>query len=149
MRLTELIQRFESINLISEAEEVMRDTERTLVGYNQAQMYGWGEDNKGNKLPPYKSDDYARYKHGRNPQPGLGTPDYYLTGTMFSLMKAVIGGGKYSITSDAPYTGELIARGADPFGLQPRVQYSYSKEVLYPRLRRRISQITGLRLKSK
>lgn len=146
----DMLRRFESVNLEQEAEYILNDTERTIVGYNQAQMYVKGEGADGNKFRPYSrspmGQEYAEMKHAMNPQPGFGNPDYYLTGEMYSRMFAEAKAGKLTITSSAPHTSKLLERGGDPFGLQPESKDHYIKNVFHPAFLRRIAEKTGVRI---
>lgn len=98
-----------SLDLESVAIETMENTTEELIRLNKEQLLH-GKTSDGDLLAPYRSEDYANYKHGLNPLPGFGTPDYRLTGAFFSGFVVTISGDVEDIHSTDPKTQKLEDR---------------------------------------
>lgn len=77
---TRLSDNFNKVDLTTLTSEVAAQNEPELAALNRKQLYEKGEDSEGNKLKKYRRAKYARVKHEMNPLPGLGNPDFYVTG---------------------------------------------------------------------
>ena len=141
-----MLNRFRALNLEAIAAEVAEGTEQDLITLNQNQLF-MGQDADGKPLPRYHSFKNARVKNAMNPLPGLGIPDYKLTGEMYRQMFVDFdSNGKYIIKSAVPYFGKLTARGGNPFGVQPNNKEVYTRNVFNGKFVQIVSRQTGVKV---
>lgn len=143
--IDEMLAAFRSINLEQEIAKAIEITETAYLDAQRQQLYN-GLDGNGLPLPSYHSSKYARAKADMNPLPGLGTPDYKLTGALYSNMYVDFIGDLVQTKSNVSYFGDLTARGGDPFTLNENSKEKYSNDNLYPVLMQNLSEITGVGL---
>ena len=142
----EMLQKFQALDLEKETAEAIRETERELTDKVRYQLFVKGEDATGKRLRPYRNKRYARYKHQRNPLPGEGNPDFFLTGETHRALFAKPQGDKilYGSTSEnAPLLEQRDGPGV--FAPSPESIQDYSAETLHPLVIRRIKYLTGTR----
>ena len=86
------------------------------------------------RLKRYRNNKYARVKNEMNPLPGLGNPDFILTGAFTSKIQTEVSGGLIGTHSYDEKAPELEARdGADNiYGLGPARHKVYVEESLQP-----------------
>jgi hypothetical protein len=140
-------ERWKSINLQDQVAEIASDNENAIAEYNRKQLYEQGEKADGSKLKKYRNPKYARVKHELNPKPGLGNPDFKVTGEFLKSIFADVRG--HSLILDAAdYKVEFLINrdGEDIFGLQDENKLLVWSKVLRAPLLYRISAITGAKL---
>lgn len=143
--VNQMLGKFKALNIENEAAQVLEDTEQELLTFNRNQLFR-GEGADGKKLPRYPNGKYAEYKNALNPLPGLGVPDYKVSGDLYNQMAIDFKAGKLAIFSTVSYVGKVVARGGDPFGLQPSSKAAYVRINFNPRFVRNISSKTGTRV---
>lgn len=142
---TELLAKLEQLDLQRIKEQTAQETVEQAADLNRAQLFQRGEDSQGRKLSKYRNARYARYKNQRNPQPGLGNPDAYLTGDLFRRLKMAVAGNLVTFDSDSPHAVFMVRRdGPQIFGLTDDSMQRYRAEVYYPAAVDKIKAITGL-----
>ncbi len=143
----DLIRNSQALNVESEAVTSIQRTEKDMAELNREQLAA-GFDAQGDRLMPYRSRDYAEFKHQMNPEPGLGNPDLILTGAFVHSLR-VRGQGKNIIfhASDIKADDLLKKYGDDVLGLSDRQQEYYNEDVFYPVFSKRIENKTGLKMK--
>ena len=142
--IAEMLRRFQAIDLTAEAAEIITDNPDELLNLERKQLFEMGEDSKGQKLKPYRNPKYARAKNELNPLPGLGTPDYYVTGDFQRSLTLAVQG--QSVIFDATnYKLEfLLDRSPELLGVTDDSISAY-RGVLLPAIVRRIMIKTGTR----
>lgn len=141
----DMLKRFRKLNTTKLAEQTIRQTKEGYVQMNKDQLYtGEGADN--NKIPAYRSKAYANLKAQLNTLPGLGIPDYYLTGKMYSKMQLKITANSVKVISTVDYYNDLIARGGDPFGLNDDSKQQYYKLYFRPIFMQKLADTLGVKL---
>jgi len=141
----DMLNKFKRLNLQKIAADTIKQTKDAYVQYNKDQLYtGGGAD--GNRLPAYRSKAYAAMKAQQNSLPGLGIPDYYLTGRMYSKMQLQISKDTVKVISKVEYYEDLANRGGDPFGLSPDSKQDYYYKWFRPIFIRAIADKTGTKL---
>lgn len=103
--INDVYQRFKSFDPYRVAAQAMAKTGDKLIEINQEQLYhGFGSD--GNKIGWYKNpfrSEYSLMKHEKNPLPGKGRPDLYLTGRTYETMEVDFNGDQIEYLMDDPY----------------------------------------------
>ncbi|MBS1988755.1 hypothetical protein JST56_07255 [Candidatus Dependentiae bacterium] len=137
------------IDLRKESTQAAADHEKELADLNRKQLYEKGETANGKKLKKYKNPKYARVKHQMNPLPGLGNPDFRLTGEFQeSVFSDVRVDGKIIFDASDPKVEFLVERdGESIFGLQPENEKTAWADILKPPVVLKIAQLTGAKLK--
>ena len=84
---------------------------------NRKQMYA-GIRTDGEKIKPdYHNSNYAKYKQAKNPIPGLGTPDLFLTGKFYKTLDTELVGMTMKVKTGVDYGEKLRNKYPDIFGL--------------------------------
>src|SRR5579862_6482787 len=106
----ETIDDLERLDIAAIVQEALEEKKQEYIRLNLEQLYeGLGSD--GQKLTPkYRSNKYARVKNEMNPAPGLGTPDFYVTGQLYDNTFADVDSGGLEIDSRMDYTPKLEER---------------------------------------
>lgn len=138
-----MLRRWEALNLPEITGEAIEQTRDEAIRLQQAQLFLKGEKSDGTKLKPYKSDAYSRKKHAMNPNPGLGQPDFKLTGELYREMFIDVQGDRVVFDSASSHAMRMIERDGDKiFGLQPASKEAYAPFYM-PLVQRSIKQQTG------
>jgi hypothetical protein len=126
-------QALEDLDLQEISRIVVEKTAPKISELNVDQLRH-GLTSQETRLRPYRGAKYARVKHEMNPLPGLGNPDFILTGAFTGAIRTEVQGdtvGTHSYNEKAP---ELEARdGADKiYGLGSERHNEYVQETLQP-----------------
>lgn len=136
--IKELYRRVLALNTDDAIEQAVSETADEYLKENQKQLFE-GFDREGQHLRRYRSAKYARVKNQMNPLPGLGNPDFYVTGDFYrgQHVRATAQGITTDLTD--PKSAELLRRDPNIIGLGGAYRMEYIG-VLHPALVRRIRQ---------
>jgi hypothetical protein len=83
------------------------------LGLNRGQLHD-GQDNTGSlQSPLYASEQYALGKEEMNPVPGLGVPDFFVSGDYYNSIQVKVLRGEYSIytySTGVDYSAKIEAK---------------------------------------
>jgi len=151
MTIQDLLDKVESLNLEEAIPQLIRDTDYSIEGYNEHQLlFGIKRDvkspsDKGSIIGRYKNDSYASFKHMKNPDPGFGIPDLFLTGSFQKNMFVIPEGLGFEVDSFDSKTTELVAKyGQGIFGLTEENLKEYAHGAFFEAFRKYITNKTGL-----
>ncbi len=131
-------------DLIEETIHVAENNEKVIADFNRVQLYEKGETVDGKKLKKYRNAKYARVKNSMNPLPGLGNPDFYVTGEFQKSIFADVRGKSIILDAADPKVEFLVERdGEGIFGLQDESKVQVWNRVLRPPLIQRLNKKTG------
>lgn len=143
--ISDMLDSFKRLNLRKQVPIIIEQTKEEIITLNQRQLYNNSEDAKGVPLRFYASNSYAFEKERRNPNPGFGRPDLFLSGAFYRGFYISVTNSTYDIYSRDSKTGKLVAKyGEDIFGMTDDSQQQYVEETLYNGLSKYIEQITGV-----
>lgn len=141
-----MLTKVRSVNLRDQVPVIIEQTKEEAVKLNRLQLYDMSQDKNEMSLLIYRSPSYATYKNKRNPKPGLGHPDLFLTGSFQNKMFATVEKETLNISSRDSKTFDLIKQyGDDIFGLSEKSKSIYANGVVYEGIRRYITNKTGLK----
>lgn len=107
------------------------------LGLNRGQLHD-GQDNTGRlQTRLYKDEKYAEYKNEMNPVPGLGVPDFFVTGDYYNSIQMTINNSQWSIrtySTDNVIAPKLDAKWPRNYGLDPENTAYFSAEILKPKI---------------
>lgn len=144
----DLQEALETLDIREEVYAAIDTTVDRLADMNRDQLL-LGYTSNLTRLPRYASYSYAKLKNAMNPAPGIGNPDYYLTGAFQSRIRAERFGEEIEVASydeKAPYlearTGHGNAEeGADlMYGPTVENHNIYVEEDLEPEILDRIEK---------
>lgn len=146
---TALFESWAGIDLRKETTQAAADHEKELADLNRKQLYEKGEKADGTKLKKYRNPKYARIKNEMNPKPGLGNPDFRLTGEFQESVFADARDNGSIIFDASNYKVEFLVKrdGEDIFGLQAENEKTAWADILKPPLILSIARQTGAKLK--
>jgi len=118
-------------NVDAIAEKSIEDTKEQLLDFNTEQLFKGLTSMEGN-FQQYASPIYADLKASRNPLPGYGNPDLFLTGAFYRGFQAEVSGGLIKIYSTDAKAESLEKKyGKDYiYGLSEGYRQEYINEVL-------------------
>lgn len=146
MTVRALYEKISALNIEQAAIESVTETKENLSDENRKQLIA-GFNRRGERLRPYRSAKYARVKNQMNPLPGLGNPDFKVTGQFQRGIKTEVNGTSIVTASTDGKAMKLEIRdGPDIYGVGGTFKQEYIKEFLRPAFHRRISELTGLKL---
>lgn len=145
MTIPELKRRWKQIDLRNAAASIISDNKQQIADFNREQLMD-GFNKEGKKLKKYRSSSYAQKKNQKNPSPGLGNPDLYLTGRFHEAMNVKINSKvSFDIFSTDSKTPDLTKKyGKDIFGLTDESRLIASEEIINPGLVLHIKKIVNL-----
>lgn len=108
------------------------------LGLNRGQLHD-GQDNTGHlQSPLYADERYAEHKNEENPVPGLGVPDYFVTGDYYNSIQVTVNNSQWAIITgsngDVPYGPKLDSKWPRNYGLDPENLGFFSKEIVKPKI---------------
>lgn len=140
-----MLDKVKSLDLRSEVPVIIERTQADLILLNQTQLFQFGMKADGSFLGEYKNKSYAAKKNARNPQPGLGRPDFKLTGEFYKDFYVKVSKTVFEVDSKDSKSASLIERdGENIFGLTKENKTVYSLGPLYDGIKRYITFKTGL-----
>lgn len=140
-----MLDKVKSLDLRSEIPVIIQRTQSELILLNQTQLYQFGMKADGTYLKEYSNKYYAKKKNARNPQPGLGRPDFKDTGEFYKDFFVKADKSVFEVDSKDSKSADLIARdGENIFGLTDQNKTVYSLGVLYDGIKRYVTTKTGL-----
>lgn len=140
-----MLDKVKSVELRSEVPVIIERTQADLILLNQTQLFQFGMKADGTYLSEYKNKYYAAKKHAKNPQPGLGRPDFKDTGSFYQDFVVKADKSVFSVDSKDSKTTSLIERdGEKVFGLTKDNKKVYALGVFYQGIQRYITFKTGL-----
>lgn len=104
--VSQMRERLKSVNLIDEALSIVSERQEQVLSLQKMQMKT-GRGKKLRTLKKYRNPDYSKKKNQMNPAPGLGNPDLYLTGNLYSSLRVVINRDGWYLDSNVPYFFDL------------------------------------------
>jgi hypothetical protein len=117
------------------------------LGLNRGQLHD-GQDNTGHlQSPDYAEERYALHKNADNPVPGLGVPDFFVTGDYYNSIQVKVNASQYAITtysSGVDYAPKLEAKWDRNYGLDPENLGFFSSEILKPKIIGELKKELGL-----
>src|SRR5690349_17761760 len=114
--LSEITNRVQEMQIAQVIERAFTDVQDAFEQENKKQLFA-GFNKYGNHLLPYKDRKYALKKSLLNPLPGLGNPDYYVSGKLYSTWQVRVGGNEIRSTVEGPQADKLMARDEGVMGL--------------------------------
>jgi hypothetical protein len=143
----DMIDALEQLNLKEIVLEAIEDHKEEYVKLNLEQLYQ-GLNPEGEKITPeYVEGPYRRKKARMNSQPGEGTPDFFLSGSMYEETHAEVDEEEIEIKSDVPYAEYNEQRWGDAeiWGLSEISHEEFVQETLQPLIVEKVSEQTGLK----
>ncbi len=109
-------------DLVPQAYRILAELQDEIVRLNTQEQLFKGKDATGQKITPkYKRRRYAVAKNRMNPQPGMGTPDFKVTGAFYKgfYVKPIKDDkGSFEMDSSDDKTPFLVGRSGEKiFGL--------------------------------
>lgn len=131
--LGDLLEALNNLDLEEVAEMAIEETLDSIADRNREQLLN-GFTSAGTRLGKYRSYKYALAKNALNPLPGLGNPDFKLTGDFHRAIKAELFNGTVGVHSYDSKAEKLEDRdGADNiYGLEAEQHRQYVEEDLSP-----------------
>ena len=123
-------QKVEALNIDTALQTAFTANEREIADQNRKQLYA-GFDKKGQRLKKYRNSKYARVKNQMNPVPGLGNPDFFLTGAFQRAISVQVQGGTIRTLMNDSKSDDLLKRDPDIIGLGGE----FKKELIDTKLR--------------
>lgn len=128
--INSMLQKVSSIDLPNQVPIIIEQTSETAINLNRQQLYEMSTDKNNMSLLMYKWPSYAQFKNRKNPKPGLGHPDLFLTGSFQNQMFMKVEKETFEISSKDGKTFDLIKHyGDDIFGLTLDSKKEYAKTV--------------------
>lgn len=144
--INSMLKKVSSLNLREQVPIIIDQTKETAIDLNRLQLYAMSEDKHNMSLLMYRSPSYATYKNQRNPKPGLGHPDSFLTGSFQRQMFMKVEKETFNISSHDSKTFDLVKHyGDDIFGLTVKSKQVYANTVIYDGIKAYITEKTGLK----
>ena len=146
MTISDFNINLKKLSLINSGMEALAKTDDNMRNLQETQLVFTGKGSDGKTLKRYRNQDYAVYKHGLNPYPGLGVPDLKLTGAFLRNLKVVIlTNRQYEIIStDAKYQDLLDKYGDTMLGLNKVSIVQYKEQYFNEALVKILKQKLGL-----
>lgn len=117
------------------------------LGLNRGQLHK-GTDNLGNlQSPQYAQEGYAEYKNQLNPVPGLGVPDFFVSGTYYNSIQMTVNANQYSIktySNDSEVAPKIEAKWNRNYGLNPENIAYFGNEIVLPKIVKELKSNLGL-----
>lgn len=111
-----LYKRVKALRSDEVIQQTLEEKKEDYLDENRKQLYE-GFDREGNRLRKYRSAKYARVKNQMNPRPGLGNPDFYVTGAFYRNRTVTVQGGELITNLNDPKSEDLLKRDPDIIGL--------------------------------
>jgi hypothetical protein len=143
--VSKMLRAFQRINLNDEVAKAIKKRQDLYLQLNKDQLM-IGEDADAKKLPPYRSKSYAELKAKMNTLPGIGTPDYRLSGKLYNSMKLVFTADTVDVISTVPYFEDIKSRDQRAFGLSRESKAELIDTYLQQQINQQISDKTGVGL---
>jgi hypothetical protein len=143
-----MLKRFENLDTDQVCDETLDDSKEVIADINAEQL-SKGISATGEPFRRYQNEQYADFKHKKNPLPGYGNPDYILTGAFVRKIVAAVSGSGFNITSTDAKTQDLINRDPanPPFQLSEKFKAEAMRTAVRPAFKNRIEKATGLLMK--
>jgi hypothetical protein len=120
-----LYKRAQQLDTDQAAALALQQTKEDYLKENQKQLYA-GFDGKGHHLNRYRNNKYARVKNEMNPLPGLGNPDFYVTGNFYAGWRVETNGEVIKTNlGDTQVAEKLIQRDPEIVGLSGEFKQEY------------------------
>lgn len=134
----QVLNNVKALDVYLEGVNVIREEKEQVLDANRKQLKK-GKTKELKTFKKYASPKYARAKNKRNPAPGLGNPDYKVTGAYWKSFKLRIL-SKYSwlIYSDDPKAKYLENRGGQPYGLNKEGQTEFVNNIFRAKYLKRV-----------
>jgi hypothetical protein len=117
------------------------------LGLNRGQLHD-GQDNTGSlQSPLYASEQYALGKEEMNPVPGLGVPDFFVSGDYYNSIQVKVLRGEYSIytySTGVDYSAKIEAKWPRNYGLDTTNKAFFANEILKPKIVMELKKDLGL-----
>ncbi len=107
------------------------------LSLNLGQLHD-GHDNTGRlQSPDYADERYAVHKNEENPVPGLGVPDFFVTGDYYNSIQMTVNSSQYSIVTysgGVPYGPKIEKKWQRNYGLDPTNLEFFNQEIVKPKI---------------
>lgn len=141
-----MLERVKSLELRDSVPTIIQEQAKTVIAYNQRQLYDHGQRADGEQLQDYRSEFYAIEKNRRNAKPGFGVPDLYDTGSFYRSMQLDVDKKTFELDSTDPKSSDLKKKYGDAiFGLTPISAGQYARGEFFASLKEYIERKTGLK----
>lgn len=119
--IKQLLDRWQNLRVQPLISNAIERTQANFIELQKAQLYA-GKTVTGAAIGekhPYRSHEYAIFKHEMNPAPGIGNPDLFLTGSTYDGLDTEVGDEAITVFSndekgpelDAAYPGAIAGLG--------------------------------------
>ena len=144
--ISEAYENVKRLQLRKQVPIILEQNKEYIADLNRyEQLYKRSIDSESTPLRLYSSAGYSFEKEKKNPSPGYGRPDLFLTGAFYKGFKVTIQPQFYLITSTDSKTKKLIAKyGENIFGLSQFSKDQLVEEKLRKGLANHIFAVTGL-----
>lgn len=133
----QLLDRLDKVELKPIVILCLETSKYEWLSLNRGQLHD-GQDNTGHlQSPEYADERYAEHKNEENPVPGLGVPDFFVTGDYYNSIQMTINASQYSITTysqGVPYGPKLDNRWKRNYGLDAENTGFFANEILKPKI---------------
>jgi len=146
-RMFDLLDRLDATEIKPIIVLCLEQSQYEWLGLNRGQLHD-GQDNTGHlQSPLYESERYAEHKNEVNPVPGMGVPDFFVTGDYYNSLKLVINQSQWNINTyseGVDYAPKLEAKWHNNYGLDPTNKTYFSGEIVKPKLMNELKGKLGL-----
>jgi hypothetical protein len=143
-----LLDRLDKVEIKPVIFLCLEQSQYEWLGLNRGQLHD-GQDNTGSlQSPLYASEQYALGKEEMNPVPGLGVPDFFVSGDYYNSIQVKVLRGEYSIytysNGSVPYSGKIEENWPRNYGLDPTNKAFFANEILKPKIVMELKKELGL-----
>lgn len=129
-----LLDRLDATELKPIVITCLEQSQYEWLALNRGQLHD-GQDNTGAlQSPLYKLEGYAEYKNQLNPVPGLGVPDFFVSGGYYNSIRVKVTPSGIETYSDSELAPKLESRWTRNYGLDPENLGYYNNEIIRPKL---------------
>lgn len=126
-----LIRRIEQANVEQALHDAFQQNAQAIEDKNREQLFE-GYDRNGKRLKPYRRAKYARVKNEMNPLPGLGNPDFKVTGAFYRGVHVTVEGQVIKTNLSDSKSDELLKRDPDIIGVGGNYRKEIINDTLHP-----------------
>jgi hypothetical protein len=143
----QLLDRLDRVDIKPVIFLCLEQSQYEWLGLNRGQLHD-GQDNTGSlQHPLYAVERYAIGKAELNPVPGLGVPDFFVSGDYYNSIQVKVLRGEYSIytySTGVDYSAKIEAKWPRNYGLDPTNKAFFANEILKPKIVMELKKELGL-----
>jgi hypothetical protein len=136
-------RRAKKVNVDQVIQNVFENKKDELLEQNKKQLFE-GFNAKGKRLREYQNADYAFAKYASNPLPGLGNPDFFVTGAFYRGWAIMVRRTELINEFEDEKSDQLLKRDPGIAGLGGNYKTSFIQEDLRPEFMKQIRKPYGL-----